>query len=502
MNKFFRFFISLCIGIAALLGLSAAAAAPVKAPPTNQATLFFEHAGKVFMRHLAIGVLRFRITMREIFGPILVPQMALSVVEADLDKQILKSLEGVNDRLKKIDEIEKAATKNQQDLDAVTKLIGEVKLGLDETRRLQIDLKSQAGPRIQKGRMPMVSEECAKFLGTLAVAAVVRQGGELISGEKRAAYSAIVERNLGVLGKTALTTSDVPMPVNYGSEVVELVYMYGTARKVGTIYPLGTGVTKLPKLGTDTDWGLLTQSVAVTETNPGFGWVTFTAEKFGGMIRLPTELDNDSIVALGQFIARYAARKIAKAEDYQFFRSTGAGSGVNGTAEGLTKSVVTDSCFVYNTNAASNGGKTKQSDAVLQDFRNLRSIAGLNGACLENSAYYVHPTYEALFCSFNTSATVQPYRAAAAGQAATLDGFPIVWVPVMPAFSTGVSASLVHALFGDASYNYLGVIGGPRFDTSREAAFATDEILIRGLERLTIGKMATDCMAGLRNTAS
>jgi hypothetical protein len=52
------------------------------------------------------------------------------------------------------------------------------------------------------------------------------------------------------------------------------------------------------------------------------------------------------------------------------------------------------------------------------------------------------------------------------------------------------------------SYNYLGVRGGIRFDTSKEAGFTTDEILVRALERFTVGKMATGAVAGLITAAS
>jgi len=57
-------------------------------------------------------------------------------------------------------------------------------------------------------------------------------------------------------------------------------------------------------------------------------------------------------------------------------------------------------------------------------------------------------------------------------------------------------------LFGDLSFQYLGVLGGIRFDTSVDAAFATDEILIRALERFTIGLMAIGAVAGLETAAS
>ena len=41
--------------------------------------------------------------------------------------------------------------------------------------------------------------------------------------------------------KSALTVSDIPLPVNYGAEVVELVYEFGQARKIATIFPMGAG---------------------------------------------------------------------------------------------------------------------------------------------------------------------------------------------------------------------------------------------------------------------
>ena len=116
------------------------------------------------------------------------------------------------------------------------------------------------------------------------------------------------------------------------------------------------------------------------------------------------------------------------------------------------------------------------------------------------SAYYAHPTMESLFASFNTGGT-NPYQANGIN-GASLDGFPIRWVDVMPAYSTTDSASTCFMLFGDVSYPYLGVRGGMRFESSAEAAFATDEVLIRALERFTVGKMATGAVAGLVSPAS
>ena len=115
-------------------------------------------------------------------------------------------------------------------------------------------------------------------------------------------------------------------------------------------------------------------------------------------------------------------------------------------------------------------------------------------------SYYMHPSFEQHLSGLNTNGD-HPYEANAA-QGATLDGFPIRWVDVLPAYSTSANVSKVFMLFGDLSFQYLGVRGGVRFDTSVDAAFATDEILIRALERFTIGLMATGAISGLQTAAS
>lgn len=343
-----------------------------------------------------------------------------------------------------------------------------------------------------------VSDGAARFFGGLAVLSGIKRG--FISGDS---FESVVKDGLNIEIRTALTSSDIPLPTEYNAEVVELVGMYGSARRWGTVFPLGAATVKLPRLKTDTTFGLIAGSGTVAEKSPQTEWVTFTPEKFGGLIRLPSELAQDSVVDVGQFIARYAARQIAYVEDYQFFRSTGAGSGINGSAEGLTKSTITNGKV---TQMAST--KTKFSDATLQNFRDLRGVP--DASALRQGAYYLHPSFEQLLASFNTSGN-RPYNPTAQinGIGAqpfmvgpTLDGFPVRWVDVMPAYSTSAAVSTVFALFGDVSFQYLGLRDQMRFDTSLEAGFTTDEILVRALERLTIGLMALGAVGGLETAAS
>jgi len=422
------------------------------------------------------------------------PRLSMAVIAEpgakSIDEQLIASLGSINKRLEQLDQIEKSVGKNREDYDAVTKVVEQVKMELDSFRKQQIAIKRNHVRRPGE----FVSEDCARHLGGLILMAACNQGR--LGTRSLDQAQGLARDILGVHHKAALTSSDIPLPTEYSGEIVELVYQYGQGRQFATVFPMGALTVKLPKLTTDTTFGLIAQSGTVTEKSPQIAFVTFTAEKFGGLIRLPEEIDEDSIVSMGQFLARYTARNIARIEDTQVFTSTGADSGINGAGPGILQAAVTDSC-TYVLGGATNSGKTAISQATLADFRNLRGLSTLSGVVFNNASYFMHRTFEALLVSFNTSATVQPYQRGTATSPATLDGFPIQWINVMPVLTSSAVVTTPYVAFGDVSYQYLGLRNGVRFDTSRDAAFTTDEILVRALERLTVGYMASKAVAAL-----
>lgn len=421
-------------------------------------------SGGVGFAPLALGI-----TMEE--------QMAANQKTNDL---LVSSLEAINKRLGKIDEIEQSIEKNRGDYEAVTKLVAEVQKEMIEFRKLSI-AQSQLSQRAP--RAGFVSDGAAKFLGGVYLLAARNQ--DKLGGLRVGDVDAKIRECLGLEAKASLTTSDIPIPTQWQGEVVELVSAFGAARKWGTVFPLGAGVVKLPKLGTDTAFGLISPSAGVTAKSPTVVFVTFTPEKYGGLVTLPSEIDEDSIVAMGQFLGRYCARQMAKAEDTLFWVGDGS---TNGDPEGLILSCATDSKTVVM--AAT---KNKRSDTTLANLRAMRAV--VDAAALGTSAYYFHPSFEQHFSGLNTAGD-KPYLANGIN-GASLDGFPIRWVDVLPVYSTSDTSGLGFGLFGDASYQYLGVRKGMEIATSKEAGFTTDEILVRALERFTIGKMATGAMAVL-----
>ena len=112
-------------------------------------------------------------------------------------------------------------------------------------------------------------------------------------------------------------------------------------------------------------------------------------------------------------------------------------------------------------------GKTKPSDATINDFRNLR--AAVNPAVLaDGAAYYLSSTFDALLPTFNTIGQPLIYQRMPDGTA-KLDGYPVRWINVSQAYTTAAAANKYLSFFGNLSYWYLGERGAPRITSVAQA---------------------------------
>jgi HK97 family phage major capsid protein len=337
-----------------------------------------------------------------------------------------------------------------------------------------------------------VSDDCARHIAATVVCGADAIGGlNHIKGVQRDALVGECKNILGLETRSALTSSDIPLPTMYSSQIVELVWKFGQARQFATVYPLGQGTTKLPQLKTTPSFGFIAQSASITEKSPQIQFVTFNPQKAGGIVRIPSEIDADSIVPLGQFLARYVAREMARWEDTVLFLADGT-SGYN-SLKGVGQTAI-DNSLVQQLAT----GNTRPSNITLADVRSLR--AKVNAAALFTGAYYFHPSMEALLRTFNVSGNT-PFVINPNGQA-TLDGFPVRWVGVLPVYDANAHVSQVQGAFGDMSYWCFGERASVSLETSREVYFATDELAVRALERFTVQLMANDAVAALQLAAS
>ena len=99
------------------------------------------------------------------------------------------------------------------------------------------------------GNKPFVSDGCAKAITSV----FVLECDQLNNGLKSlipdaSARERIKAYAMGILGRTAMSGTEIPLPTIYTPQISELVYKYGQARQYATVYPLGAGTVKLPRL--------------------------------------------------------------------------------------------------------------------------------------------------------------------------------------------------------------------------------------------------------------
>ena len=259
-------------------------------------------------------------------------------------------------------------------------------------------------------------------------------------------------------------------------------------------YPIAMGTARPARMGTRPAFGSIAMSAAFTEKSPAFGFASLESHKLGGIVRLPRELDEQSIVSIGQFLARYGAVEFARAEDTWGFHADGSGTyesvkGIISTARegGATVTLA--------------GGKTKPSDATLDDFRALRrsvNKAALNGRI---SAYYLDSTWETRLAGFRTDAEPNVYLRLPDGSA-ILDGYPVVWTDVLQPYDTDAAADKAIAVFGALSFWWMGEHGAPRIDTSDQVFFVNDQVAVRFIEEIDFDHAASGATAALLTAAS
>lgn len=302
---------------------------------------------------------------------------------------------------------------------------------------------------------------------------------------------------LGIQTRDALTAANIPLPIQYGSQLRELILDFGVARKYLTTYPIPMGTAKPPRMGTRPAFTLIALSGAVGEKSPTITYASLESHKFGGIVRVPRELDEQSMVPMGQYLAQYGAREFARLEDTVAFLADGTATYDN--ISGIAKTAATNNKLV-----TLGATKTGPADATLANFRALRTK--VDAAALANARYFLHHTWEQRLRDFKLIATgvadTMVYQQQGPNGEATLDGYPITWVGVMAPYDTAANADTTLALFGDASYYWFGEHGAPRVDFSSDVYFGTDELATRFLEEFDIDYNAVGSMAALKTAAA
>lgn len=266
------------------------------------------------------------------------------------------------------------------------------------------------------------------------------------------------------------------VPSELSGYIIDLVEQYGVFPQYARTEPMGSDTKEIIIMGDSFSaaWG--SEAGSMTADDETFGRVTLSAKKLYGYAQTTVELEEDSIVSIGDVLTSRMARAMAYKIDQAGFN--GDGTQPYGHIVGLKNAVGAGSTATAATNNDTFAEITVSD--IVEGIGMLPSYARANTR---------------IFCSNAVKANVFTRLAMAAGGASAAEyistgivsnffGIPIVEVNVMP---TTDSASQIYAYVGDLSQAAtMGVRRGVTVSRDTSKGFDTDTIYYKATQRVDI----------------
>jgi HK97 family phage major capsid protein len=268
------------------------------------------------------------------------------------------------------------------------------------------------------------------------------------------------------------------VPVDLANAILDLRDSYGAFRRRARIVPMSSDNTTVPRRPGGTGAFFLGENSAGSETGGNVDQIGLTAKKIGSLIRIPSELEEDAIVDIVDFVANEIAFAFGAQEDDCAFN--GDGTSVYGKMRGIG-SVVLDG----------NHGKAKVTAAsghntfLTLDSTDLGNLMGsVRASAIPNAAWYCSQTcFAQTFCRLAGGTGYLPMAEADGIMTPHYLGFPVILSQKLPLISTTLNGKAMLA-FGDM---YAGAALGQRrgitLARSADRYLDQDQIAVLGTER-------------------
>ena len=266
----------------------------------------------------------------------------------------------------------------------------------------------------------------------------------------------------------------VPTPL--ASELINLVEEYGVARNVCRRIVMGAMTWAVPKLVGHSTIFYPGEAQAITESDLTFAQVSLTAKKMAGLVKMSTEIAEDSIISMTDTIVRDLAWGFAKAEDENLF--TGGSILANG---------IEGDALVADTNVAS------VSALALTDLTAAVVAAGQERGL--NHKWYMSPTlWNGQVRDLLNAAGGNMDSNLASGVSPTLFGYPVELVNALPGAAAGTGDLL--AVFGDLSVShYFGDRRALNFKVLDQLFAVNDQVGIICTQRIDIASVNPEVLS-------
>ena len=273
------------------------------------------------------------------------------------------------------------------------------------------------------------------------------------------------------------------VPDEMQQTIINLREEYGVFRQNCSVVPMGRDTITIPRRASGVTATFTAEAAALTESDPAFNDVQLAAKKLGVLTKVSSELAEDAIINIADYVVQEFALAFAKKEDECGFAGTGAVAygGIIGTNVAL----------IDGTHTASAVDATAATDTYAEvDADDLNAMIG-------RTPSYAHAGAKFYGSRIGVEIVFGGIQAAAGGNTMTdlagkpqrqYLGYPIVVVPGT-IFQTATTSldNLVMFLFGDLSQAAtMGDRREIRVGLSEHVYWANDQIGIKATERFDI----------------
>lgn len=263
------------------------------------------------------------------------------------------------------------------------------------------------------------------------------------------------------------------------SAIIRNVEQYGVARASARVYPMGPGVTLIPRRASGFTGYFAGEASSVTASDLAFDQIRLEARKLMVFSSWSSELPEDSVVALGDLLTAEVAQTFAVKEDQCLFSGDGTSTygGIVGLANALAAGAVATTASNVDTPA----------EITIASFEEamgkLLMLPGLSPRWYCHSSIYYNVMQRLAFASTGNTATNFN-----AGFGLTFLGYPVVFCQAMDsgAPTTDLSGKFI-CYFGDMSRAVtMGQKRGISIAVDNSYGFNTDSVYFRATERFDI----------------
>jgi HK97 family phage major capsid protein len=270
------------------------------------------------------------------------------------------------------------------------------------------------------------------------------------------------------------------VPLELENAILDLRDTFGALRRRACKWPMGSDSSLFPRRTGGTSAYFIAEGAPASTSTINMDSVNLTAKKLGALVTMSSELNEDSVVDLVDYIATEIAWALAATEDDCAFN--GDGTATYGKIRGIGPSAIDGGHGKAKVSAAAGHNTYALIDAT--DLGNL--LAGVRASAMPRAAWYVSSVGFALTFARIAAATGGLLTPGLVDGVPTqfYNGFPVIPVQKMSQQATAFSTGQMMMAFGDMyAAAVLGQRRGLTIARSEHRYLENDQLAILATER-------------------